>query len=149
MLDDLAGEHPNFVWHEVSLRLGDALFLHGDCAHRRMDAAAFRAYRDRWSNDRRRGDAAAAAYRIADRLGITRLIHQAQFPLDQTLQRLVHHLDASQPGWRRHTRHCYFGHTHTPFSGVQRDGVTFHNTGSAIRGMGFNPLKFIPNRDPL
>ncbi len=29
----------------------------------------------------------------------------------------------------------YFGHTHAPFAGYRSGGLTFHNTGSAIRGM--------------
>lgn len=37
---------------------------------------------------------------------------------------------------------CYFGHTHIPFRGHHHEGVEFHNTGSAIRGMGFQPLEF-------
>lgn len=38
--------------------------------------------------------------------------------------------------------HCYFGHTHCPFSDHSHQGVRFHNTGSGIRGMGFLPMGF-------
>ena len=51
-------------------------------------------------------------------------------------------LDDAMPGWRHTTRDCYFGHTHLPFTGYEHEGIVFHNTGSAIRGMSFRPLFF-------
>ena len=37
-LDRLAAREPNFAWHEYYLRLGSALFLHGDIVERDMNA---------------------------------------------------------------------------------------------------------------
>ena len=54
----------------------------------------------------------------------------------------MHYLDHASPRWRTNSRDCYFGHTHQPFSNHQHGDIRFHNTGSAIRGMGFNPLAF-------
>jgi UDP-2,3-diacylglucosamine hydrolase len=51
-------------------------------------------------------------------------------------------LDHILPEWREEIDHCYFGHTHLPFTDYSHDGVFFHNTGSAIKDMEFQPLAF-------
>jgi len=144
-LEGLAREHSGFYWHEYSVQLDDALFLHGDCTHRRMDTQALRKYRDYWSRDGQRHGPATVAYEMADRLGMTRLVHHLNFPRKRTLRRLTHHLDHANPSWRTSVQHCYFGHTHDPFSDVAHEGIRFHNTGSAIRGMRFGPATFEVN----
>lgn len=133
---------PRLQCHEQGLRLGDRLFLHGDCAHRWMDPTGLRHYREQWNNDRQHGRLTTTAYLAADRLRLTHAAHAGWFPRRDTVKRLAHYLDQAWPDWRRATRHCYFGHTHLPFSDYRHDGVVFHNTGSAIRGMGFNPIVF-------
>jgi len=133
---------PNFHWHDTWLQLGSALFVHGDCAHATMDAAGFNGYRSVWRHDRQRGALAAAAYGCADRLGATRLAHAWHFPRERTLRRVAHYLDEALPYWRATTRDCYFGHTHLPFARHEHEGVVYHNTGSAIRGMPFRPAFF-------
>jgi UDP-2,3-diacylglucosamine hydrolase len=141
-LQTLCATEPRLHWHEHHLRLGSTLFLHGDCTVGRMDLAALRAYRCAWEQDRQRGRVAGTAYLVADRLGLTRLVHDRHFPRERTVKRLAHHLDHTQAGWREQIRDCYFGHTHLPFSAHQYAGVNFHNTGSAIRSMEFKPIRF-------
>jgi len=138
----LCSRHPRLHWHEHHLRLAAALFLHGDCAVRRMDLPALRAYRRAWEHDRQRGSLAATAYFVADRAGLTRLAHDWRFPRERTVARIARYLDHAQAGWRTQIRDAYFGHTHLAFSGQQQEGVTFHNTGSAIRGQEFKPIRF-------
>lgn len=143
----LAGLAAVLPWlrpHADALQLGSSLFLHGDCAHSEMDARRFNRYRAAWRRDRQRGPWGASAYAWADRLGLTRLAHQWHFPRRETVRRIAFYLDQTRPRWRRETRHCYFGHTHLPFTSYAHEGITFHNTGSAIRGMAFNPLCFAP-----
>ena len=38
----------------------------------------------------------------------------------------------------------YFGHTHLAFSDFRYEHLTFHNTGSAIRGLQCNMLAVTP-----
>jgi len=133
---------PRFQWHEYFLQLDTALFLHGDCVQRRVDSQGLDQYRERWRQDRRRGKLAAHAYGWIDRLGVTRLGHQWHFPLRDTLERITGYLDRANPGWRKRTRDCYFGHTHLPFANFEHEGILFHNTGSAIRHMRFHPVTF-------
>ena len=133
---------PRLHIHQEVFRLGPALFLHGDCANCPMGARELTQYRATWQQDRPRGQVAAAAYVWADRLGLTRLAHQWHFPRPETVRRVVHYLDQAHPGWRAETRDCYFGHTHLPFDNYAHEGIRFHNTGSAIRGMALNPIFF-------
>ena len=141
-LERLANECPTFNWHQYTVQFGDALFLHGDCTTRRMDFDALQKYRDYWSRDEQRHGPATVVYQMADRLGMTRLVHHLNFPRKRTLRRLTHHLDLTMKNWRESIRHCYFGHTHEPFSHVDHEGIRFHNTGCAIKGMRFGPAVF-------
>lgn len=141
-LDALAKRLDRFHWHEFGVRIGTALFVHGDCVHRIMDPAALQRFREDWDNDRQLGGWMTKAYLAVDHLGLTRAAHQCYFPRKITVKRAMHYLDYASPDWRTNTRDCYFGHTHQPFSDYQHGDIRFHNTGSAIRGMGFNPLTF-------
>ena len=138
----LASNQPRLQFHPYSVRLGSAIFLHGDCASGHVDPAGLQRYRNTWDNPRQSGALRTRAYIMADRLGITRFTHARSFPRRRTVERIVRYLDRTCPDWRRGIRDCYFGHTHLPFSNYHYNGVAFHNTGSAIRGMGFNPLVF-------
>ncbi|MFZ9937436.1 MAG: metallophosphoesterase [Luteolibacter sp.] len=141
-LERFAETHPGLCCYEHRLRLGTCLFLHGDCANRRMDGADLARYRNTWRRDLRRPAVAAAAYQAVDSLGLSQRFHDWYFPPERTVERVAHHLDHVMPGWTRQIGNCYFGHTHRPFRDRIHQGVRFHNTGSAIRGMGFLPLFF-------
>ena len=141
-LAQLSAALPRFQWHEYLLRLGPALFFHGDCAHRQMDHRGLSRFRENWQRDWRWSPAMATAYECVDRLGITRRVHEWHFPRRKTVERIAFYLDSANPGWRAQTRDCYFGHTHLPFSNYTYDGIHFHNTGSAIHNLDFNPIVF-------
>lgn len=141
-LDEIARMHPEFSCHELRLILNRNLFLHGDCANRRMNEAGLKKYRRAWSSHRQRGNLSRGLYNVADATGLSRRFHECHFPETTTVSRVSYHLDDVLPAWREEIDHCYFGHTHRPFADHLRDGVLFHNTGSGIRGMGFQPLVF-------
>ncbi len=141
-LDDLAESLPQVHVHEQCLLLGDQLFLHGDCANRKMDVAAMNSFRRSWSVDKPRGRFSAAMYDFADKTGLCGQFHRRYFPQGIAVARVAHFLDHALPDWRASASDCYFGHTHLPFRDHQHDGVRFHNTGSGICGMGFQPLQF-------
>ena len=141
-LSRLAATCPRFHWHEHLLQVGPALFIHGDCAHRRMDHHGLSRFRRHWERDWCWNPAMATAYLCADHLGITRRVHEWHFPRRKTVERITFYLDNASPGWRARTRDCYFGHTHLPFANYEHGGVRFHNTGSAIHNLDFNPIAF-------
>ena len=132
----------NFHVHEYALRLGDQIFLHGDCANRKMDKAALAKTRQDWADDKPRGAFSATLYDVADLTGMSLAFHKLYFPRNVVVARIAHHLDDTLPGWRDSASDCYFGHTHMPFRDHLHEGIRFHNTGSAIRSMGFQPIEF-------
>jgi predicted phosphodiesterase len=138
----LTQKWPNLHLHEDTLRLGTRIFLHGDCANRKMDPAALKAMRKAWAEDKPRGPFQAKLYDLADQSGISLAFHRGYFPQAIVVSRVAHYLDAAQPGWSEFASECYFGHTHLPFRNHRNGDVHFHNTGSGIRGMGFQPLEF-------
>ncbi|MEM8954819.1 MAG: metallophosphoesterase family protein [Verrucomicrobiota bacterium] len=142
VLDGLAARTEKFRWYRYGCRWGRALFLHGDCSNQRMSAALLARKRERWSRYHSRTRLHSAAYDACDHLRLTHAFHRAYFPREKTVARVSFHLDAVMPNWREVIENCYFGHTHVPFSGYETDGVRFHNTGSGIRGMGFQPMAF-------
>ena len=141
-LDEFVIAQPAVSCHEHQLRLGRHLFLHGDCANRKMDGPALVRLRESWSRKKTRTRMHAALYGVIDALGISRGFHRCYFPLGTSVKRVSHYLDEVMPGWRDEVDDCYFGHTHQPFRAHAFDGVRFHNSGSGIRGMGFQPLHF-------
>jgi predicted phosphodiesterase len=128
--------------HGMSLCLGRSLFLHGDCAIPQMTGEKLATYREAWSRDRPCGPVGSGLYAIAASTGVGRLLHHYYFPRQATVGRVSRYLDEVLPAWRQKTVDCFFGHTHMPFRNHVEGGVRFHNTGSAIRGMGFQPLFF-------
>jgi UDP-2,3-diacylglucosamine hydrolase len=83
-LDQLANSMERFRWHEYGVRIGTALFVHGDCTHRKMNPAGLRRFREEWDNDRQHGGWRTKAYLAVDRLGVTRFAHQHWFPRKAT-----------------------------------------------------------------
>ncbi len=141
-LEFLALEHPHFHCHDQRFVIGRALFLHGDCANRRMDGPALERMCNAWSRDRPRTRLHSRLYGIIDAAGLSRRFHELYFPRPSTVKRIAHHLDHVFPGWRDEVDDVYFGHTHQPFRDHEFEGVRFHNTGSAFHEMGFQPLTF-------
>lgn len=141
-LGSLREKWPNFHVHEYTLRLGNQIFLHGDCANRKMNHPELARTRLGWAHDKPRGSFSAALYAMADLTGMSLAFHRCYFPRNVVVARVAHHLDDTLPDWRDNASDCYFGHTHMPFRDHRHEGVLFHNTGSAIRGMGFQPIEF-------
>lgn len=140
-LIELSGRNARFHCHEDYLCLGASLFLHGDCASREMDTEGLHNFRKPWREHRRHwGKLAWTFYRISDAIRLTNAVHRWNFAPQKTVQRLCHYLDHAYPDWRLQIRDCYFGHTHLAFTGYEYEGMRFHNPGSAIKGMEFQPL---------
>jgi len=141
-LTGLTSTVPRFQWHEYALRLGTKLLFHGDCANRRMKHRELVRFREVWERHPQRHDFWGQAYSHFDRTKILHFFNRRHFPHRHTVERVAFYLDDAHPGWRSETRDIYFGHTHVPLSNYLNEGIRFHNSGSAIRGMKFNPISF-------
>jgi predicted phosphodiesterase len=142
LIEEFAARSRVVTLHDSSVRLGHSLFVQGDCSIPLMNEAKLEAYRDIWRKDRPYGPVNSGLCAIAASTGMGKLLHQYYFPRQATVRRVSHFMDEVSPGWRRGTVDCFFGHTHMPFRNHVAEGIRFHNTGSAIRGMGFQPMFF-------
>jgi UDP-2,3-diacylglucosamine pyrophosphatase LpxH len=137
-LEHLAGEHPNFFFHDSYVKIGTNLFLHGDLPLCHTPPRLDR--HDYMADVRRRGRFLNQAYRlfVASRLHrrVERFIKR-----DKCALRICTALRAMPPDQRREVTDIFFGHTHTPFTDFRLNGLRFHNTGSAIRHLDLSMLR--------
>lgn len=138
ILEDFESKNPLFHLHEFQCRLGSHLFLHGDCTNWGMTPEKLKRYRRAWSKDSPKGPLSKRLYRLVDSSGLGLLFHRLYFQQKSTVTRLERFLDRQPEG----VTTCYFGHSHVPFENHLHNGVTYFNTGSGIRGMGFLPQTF-------
>ena len=141
-LSELEERWPAFSWHDHSFSIGENIFLHGDCANRRMSRRGLDRYRKKWSRRKKKGRTMAAGYEMLDRTGIIPAFHQVYFPPERAVRRIWHHLNDAAPEVLEGVRNVFFGHTHLPFANFPYRGINFHNTGSALKGCELNFLKF-------
>ena len=125
-LDEVAAEADNFKWTRSHLRIGSALFLHGDSPFRRpMPMSRARRPKARILH---------VLYRLATRAGVHRpfdLLHSPRRSARRIMRRLVR----DRTGLADGLTDVYFGHTHRPFEDYPLDALLFHNTGAAIRAI--------------
>ena len=137
-LDALAQVTPNLSWHPFWLRLGNAIFLHGDLSLARARHDAFESTLP--TTVKRTKRMRRAIYRIL----VAAHIHKGGVVLGgrkRWARRLHHLIRRNGCTFGEGITDVYFGHTHTPFVDYRYGGLTFHNTGSAVRGLWFNPIR--------
>jgi UDP-2,3-diacylglucosamine hydrolase len=140
-LESLAAAEPRFRWHPYQVRIGNAVFLHGDASNPRMNQERLEAYRLGFAKERPASAMAHRMYRVAMAMRLhvvgARLVFKERF----VVRRLTAHLRRLGPEWSNGVRNVYFGHTHLALSGVEHDGRRFHNCGSPMRGLSFQILE--------
>lgn len=136
-LDALAGDDARFRWHPFHLRLGGAVFLHGDVSNPRMTPARLRAYRERFGRHANQGPAMERLYDALMALRVHVLGARVLYPERTTLRRIARYLDDVQGEIGGDVRNVYFGHTHRPVHGAEFRGIRFHNCGAPIPGVDF------------
>jgi UDP-2,3-diacylglucosamine hydrolase len=131
----LAREEGNLGWHASHLRIGENLFVHGDLSlkYPRKNPFARTLSARFWKTNR----ALRACYRLCIALGVHRLVARCHGK-KRCAKRIVRSFEADKDGLTEGVTNVYFGHTHAAFSGYRYAGLTFHNTGSAIRGLELN-----------
>lgn len=141
-LDRLQAEIPNFYWHPSHIRIGDALFLHGDVFfHVKPQNPYIRHLSSRIKVQPR---IKIWTYRFLHSLRI----HRWPSPLFEK-RRCAERILKTLIMWPDEITHgvtdIYFGHTHTTFSNFSYGGITFHNSGSIIHGL---PWRILPVHTP-
>lgn len=142
-LDVLARSAPNLSWHRFYLRLGDNVFLHGDVADRPTSAARLSKRRSRWLYDKKRGRVRSRFYDAAIATGLHKPLHHVLHPKWLVARRVLAYLEDIGQGPGSGVQHVFFGHTHCVLSHYPYGGLTFHNAGSAIKGLEFRILEAV------
>ncbi len=136
-LERLAARDPRFRWYPDHLRLGNAVFLHGDVTHPRVSRARLSAYRERCARQRAPLPGSDRLYDLAVALRLHALGAKLAFPEEVVMRRLTRYLDDVGSELRSGTRNVYFGHTHLALRGAEHGGLRFHNCGAPIEGLDF------------
>jgi len=130
----LSDETENFEWRPAYLRMGGVLFTHGDLfwavGHNPFE-------RHIRSSSRRMTPLLGWAYHLIHAIRGTRLVH-AMWPARRCASQIVKSLDGAPKELARGITDVYYGHTHAAVSDFSYQGLTFHNTGSGIRGLRCN-----------
>ena len=149
-LPTLSESQPRFHWHRYYLRIGPAVFLHGDAAdlRRRRRASAStpsdrleaRRARSLHHGQRRRGRTANHAYRQFVRSGLHHLVPRVAYPRRRVAARLADYLSHLNLTAADGVRDVYFGHTHFAVDGYRYAGLRFYNGGAPIGSRSFRIL---------
>lgn len=140
-LTALAECHGRFHWERFQMRLGNAVFLHGDAANARMSPKRLGEYREKFAEHGQRGTAMNRLYDLAVATRIHVVGAKVLYPRRRVLRRLYRYLDQIEAGPVQGVRNVYFGHTHLALSGVEYGGLRFYNCGAPIAGLKFEILK--------
>ncbi|MEM6569985.1 MAG: metallophosphoesterase [Planctomycetota bacterium] len=140
-LEALADDDDRFRWHPFHLRLGGAVFLHGDVSNPRMNPARLHAYRESFARHPNQGPAMERLYDALMALRVHVLGARVLYPERTVLRRIARYLDDIQGEIGDDVRNVYFGHTHRPVDGAEYRGIRFHNCGATIPGVDFRIVR--------
>ncbi|HOK09389.1 MAG TPA: metallophosphoesterase [Candidatus Hydrogenedens sp.] len=142
LLTQLENELPNFSWHPYYLRIGNIVFLHGDASIRKMRHSQLQKYRARWEHKPTRNDAFLnQIYDVAVQMKTHVVVSRLYFRRRRTARNLLWYLEDLALGKNSGITEVYFGHTHVPLRNFRYKGITFHNSGTAYKGMKLNILR--------
>ncbi len=141
-LDKVENGTPSFFVHRYFMKMQDRLFLHGDCCNRLITHQQLMSQRQKWEQDARRPDWQARAYALADSISLTKLFHTIYFPKKVVARRALYYMKSLPGSLPEGIAQVYLGHSHIPFKNYPYQGYCFNNSGSGIRGMGYEPVYF-------
>ncbi|REJ71722.1 MAG: hypothetical protein DWQ34_15150 [Planctomycetota bacterium] len=130
-LPALAADVPNFEWERFFLRRGNAFFLHGDVADRKMTAARLERRRHKFRH-RKRSNLHHRAYDLLVHSNVHDVLPRAVYPKRVVARRILSYLRDVGHGPETGVEHVYFGHTHRAVNGYAYGGIQFHNGGAPI-----------------
>lgn len=138
----LADKSDNLNCYSTHFILGSALFIHGDLHLTRCPDAQELPVRQYHDTVGRNGRVLEELYQFIVMLRIHRLVatimHRPARCAKRIMQTLENDETINSALVSGQINRVYFGHTHYAFTGYIYRGITFINTGSAIRGLKFN-----------
>lgn len=133
-----SGTRSNLAVHPFVLRLGKAVFLHGDAAdHPVMSEQRLMHRREHWSRDETRSQVRHVLYDLAVTARLHRIAGKVAHPRRRVVHRILGYLKRVGHGPETGVEHVYFGHTHDAVRDYRYRGVTFYNPGAPMPGLDF------------
>lgn len=130
VLGALSGAEERFNWHPRHLRLGSALFVHGDVDRPRKS-----------NHGSTPGPARERAYAAAIALHLHRAAAAIAFPHRAVLRGLHRYANRLEASGEEPIRDVFFGHTHRPVARACYRGRRYHNGGAPIDGVDFRIIE--------
>ncbi len=118
------------------LVLGSHLFIHGDLPLARKNPWV-RSLKKKVS---KRNHFFHICYEYAVKFNLHKIVY-SYFSPEYCSDRIFKALQKYPENFLEQIEHIYFGHTHLPFTEYPHKNYLFHNTGSAINGMGNNLIE--------
>jgi UDP-2,3-diacylglucosamine pyrophosphatase LpxH len=139
-ISELCKAHANLHLHEIYVRIGECLFVHGDILDSDGVGQGLSEVRSRYLN-LEPSRASTIFGEIVTRLRLN-WVEYLRHRKESIVPRLTTHLTSSLSSELKLSRRVYFGHTHVPFQDFTHNGISFYNTGSLIRGLRWMPIEF-------
>jgi UDP-2,3-diacylglucosamine hydrolase len=136
-LDRLAFEQPNLRWQPHVLRLASCVFLHGDILDGGLEHDDLDTRRQKYGNKPPPMAYRHWLYDAAVQARLHRVVATVAKRHLWVLRKLSRYLTLQGMDAARGVTDVYFGHTHREMAGVVHEGMTFHNGGASIKGLGF------------
>jgi UDP-2,3-diacylglucosamine pyrophosphatase LpxH len=137
-LETYNATRPHLTLHPYFLRLGKAVFLHGDVAdHPSMCPQRLVKRREHWSRDEQRSKLRHTLYDLAVQAKLHRVAGKIVHPRRRAVHRVLGYLSRVGQGRESGVEHVYFGHTHNALDHYRHGGMTFHNPGAPMPGLEF------------
>jgi UDP-2,3-diacylglucosamine hydrolase len=138
----LAHRLPNLQIHACYMRIGNALYLHGD---QPLGAGEITTERHLHPAGGMKQQAAGNILPLVNPLQATfrNLRHAIHYSFNRDVNRILHAIDKADPIVRSGVEHVFFAHTHRPKLAVtsKHSPISFHNTGAGVRGAHFSMLE--------
>lgn len=140
-MHELSERTHNLAWDPYYVKIGNALFLHGDCTVFKMTARDLEEFRRGWLDEEPRGEFVNRIYDFAFRTHTHRAVSKMFFPRARVISRMAHYLDNIGEGAGSGTKRIYFGHTHLAIDGHEHRGQIFYNGGAPMPGLRFDVMQ--------
>lgn len=137
LLTSISDRHPNFNWSPTFWRIGSNVFLHGDVLDGIRHAGGLERYRERFHDEKVKGQLSNLLYSAIVQTGLHRLVPRVRHTRQQTCRTLLEYLKGCETALLPEVQNIYFGHTHVPMLGYRYDRFRLHNAGSGIRNSTF------------
>ncbi|HII16592.1 TPA: hypothetical protein HA361_01640 [Candidatus Woesearchaeota archaeon] len=139
-LDRLSQKHNHFQWHRYFVRIGNALFLHGDISGS-MEHNDLIAARVRCLAHQKKSKALHVLYDAVVHTNMHNVIAKTANPAQKVIRNIHSYVMSLGEGYHTGLRSVYFGHTHVPVEGHEYGGISFHNGGAPMKGIRFKVIE--------